>query len=345
MRVVNNYGTSLLDYLNNDKSVKDVINEGVDGSTLSPSARKVLKEHGLKIGSGSTSSNDSTYTSIKDSAENIRQNVLLLSDKKDNSIFSTAEQTGKKDKVVSTIKSFVDSYNDMVNGMDKMGWDSIKKYLTELSGILTENKEELEIAGITIDKSGKMVIDEDTLNKADLSGLKKLFQGSDSFAEKIAGKSIYVEANALSAQYASTVSNYTNNGTYMDSTLSSFLKSIIIYNNINEIITLSNNELKENNFIYTSSAKLGKINYEEKNNIYESMEEGSYDSLQILLGKAEGKNYWNLIFPNKENIQNLEGLENILPGITDIYEETNSNSNEEKVYSFKIFEIFGIFLK
>lgn len=119
----------------------------------------------------------------------------------------------------------------------------------------------------------------------------------------------------------------------------------IIYNNINEIITLSNNELKENNFIYTSSAKLGKINYEEKNNIYESMEEGSYDSLQILLGKAEGKNYWNLIFPNKENIQNLEGLENILPGITDIYEETNSNSNEEKVYSFKIFEIFGIFLK
>jgi hypothetical protein len=70
------------------------------------------------------------------------------------------------------------------------------------------------------------------------------------------------------------------------------------------------------------------------------MEEGSYDSLQILLGKAEGKNYWNLLFPNKDDIQNLAGLENILPGISDIYSENEDNVNVEKTYSFKFLEIF-----
>jgi ElaB/YqjD/DUF883 family membrane-anchored ribosome-binding protein len=226
MRVVNNYGTSLLDYLNNDKSVKDVINAGADGSTLSPAARKTLKEHGLSIGSGTSSSDNSTYTEIKEAAENIRNHVLLFSDKKENSIFAEAERTGKKDTVIQTVKSFASSYNDLIQAMDKMGGDSNKQYRTELSNILSENKDALEKAGITVDKSGKMIIDDDTLKKADLSELRKLFQGNDSVAEKIAGKSIYAEANAISAQYASSISNYTNNGTYSNSSLSSFLKSI-----------------------------------------------------------------------------------------------------------------------
>jgi len=114
----------------------------------------------------------------------------------------------------------------------------------------------------------------------------------------------------------------------------------VIYNNVDEILSISNKELEENKIDYTTNIKIGKINYEEKEDIYMSMEKGSYDSLQVLLGKAEGKNYWNLVFPNKDNIQNLKGLENVLPGLTDIYEEENFEKiNEEKVYTFKFIEI------
>ncbi len=116
-----------------------------------------------------------------------------------------------------------------------------------------------------------------------------------------------------------------------------------IYNNMNEILLISNNELKDNKMDYISKAKLGKINYDNKENIYTTMDEGSYDSIQILLGKAQGKNYWNLIFPNKENIQNIVGLENILPGISNIYEDTNIEENEvkDKTYSFKFLEVIN----
>ena len=114
----------------------------------------------------------------------------------------------------------------------------------------------------------------------------------------------------------------------------------VIYTNVDEILSISNKELEENKIDYTTNIKIGKINYEEKEDIYMSMEKGSYDSLQVLLGKAEGKNYWNLVFPNKDNIQNLKGLENVLPGLTDIYEEENFEKiNEEKVYTFKFIEI------
>ena len=123
-----------------------------------------------------------------------------------------------------------------------------------------------------------------------------------------------------------------------------------IYSNMDQILSISNDELKENNMNYISTAKLGKINYEKKENIYTTMNAGSYDSIEILLGKAEGKNYWNLIFPNKDNIQNLEGLENILPGISSIYnDETDKDllneKNTDKTYSFKFLEILdNIFL-
>lgn len=111
--------------------------------------------------------------------------------------------------------------------------------------------------------------------------------------------------------------------------------------NMDNILEISNNILKENNTDYSSIVKLGKINYEEKENIYTTMDSGSYDSIQILLGKAEGKNYWNLIFPNKDNIKNLEGLENVLPGISNLYddEELQKKENVNKTYSFKFLEV------
>lgn len=129
-----------------------------------------------------------------------------------------------------------------------------------------------------------------------------------------------------------------------------------IKSNIDEIIDIANNCLKEDNIDYTAYAKLGNIHYSKKENANVTMPEGNYDSLQVVLGEGNGTNFWSLIFPSKENISNLEGLETIIPGIAKIYGDNTSNenlkidenydnsdiddNNEEKVtYSFKILEI------
>lgn len=161
----------------------------------------------------------------------------------------------------------------------------------------------------------------------------------DTFRLHVVANSNNVQDQIVKLKVANKIESYVNS-LINNPNLNKLEVYKIIYNNMDTILTISNNELKENNINYASTAKLGKINYEEKENIHESMQEGSYDSLQILLGKAEGKNYWNLIFPNKDNIQNLKGLENVLPGISDIYTNDDNNIKEEKTYSFKILEIF-----
>lgn len=112
----------------------------------------------------------------------------------------------------------------------------------------------------------------------------------------------------------------------------------ILNKNSNEILNIANN-----NTNYTSTLKIGKIQYEEKNSITYDMPSGTYDSVQLILGNGQGKNIWSFIFPNEECIENIQNFETILPGISNMY---NSNSNESNkaeetdiTYSLKLVEV------
>lgn len=114
-----------------------------------------------------------------------------------------------------------------------------------------------------------------------------------------------------------------------------------IQNNAQDIITISNNVLKENNQTYSSSLNIGKIKYEKKQSMLIDMEKGTYDSIQIVLGNGNGKNIWSLIAPSKENIQSLKNLDTILPGINSLYTSKTSEKDTPKSYDIKIFEIIN----
>jgi stage II sporulation protein R len=121
-------------------------------------------------------------------------------------------------------------------------------------------------------------------------------------------------------------------------------------NNSNSILELANNTLKENNKDYSSTLKIGKIDYDNKYSLNLDMEAGNYYSIQLVLGDGNGKNFWSLIFPNKNNIKNLKSYETILPNLSNIYseeddEETEENNNEEKIYCSKIVELIQDILK
>ena len=95
-----------------------------------------------------------------------------------------------------------------------------------------------------------------------------------------------------------------------------------VENNIDDILKVANNTICDSNSTipgmeYLASANIGKIHYneKEKNGIY--MPEGTYDSLQIVLGDGKGENWWSLIFP-----YSYEG-----------YYELGSNAKDANIYN------------
>ena len=70
-------------------------------------------------------------------------------------------------------------------------------------------KNTLEKAGISITGSNKLELNEEKLKEANISTLKTLFTGYNSFADKIMTK-----GNALANEAASSGGTYTSNGIY-----------------------------------------------------------------------------------------------------------------------------------
>lgn len=121
----------------------------------------------------------------------------------------------------------------------------------------------------------------------------------------------------------------------------------ILAQNSSKIIEIANETLKENNINYTSHLDIGNIYYDKKENIDLQMDSGIYPSARLVLGKGEGKNFWTLLFPTKEDMKNIENLETILPGISNIYENDSSlqdiqikkeENTAKKEYTFKLLE-------
>ncbi len=224
MRVVANYSTSLFDYINNDKDLKEVLSQGADESLLSEGARKTLREKGISL-NGSTTKDSSVYETVQETAENLRDNVIAFTGSEAENLFTTAENSGSTAKIVTEVKSFVENYNAFASAVKEMGGSENTTYLEQMNSLLTKDSDVYEKVGITFAEDGTLTLDEKVLASASVEDLKTAFYNDDDL-EEIAQKSIRVQANAISGKYAATVSNYTNSGTYSNSALSSFLKSI-----------------------------------------------------------------------------------------------------------------------
>lgn len=112
----------------------------------------------------------------------------------------------------------------------------------------------------------------------------------------------------------------------------------ILNSNSSNILKISNNILNKDKKDYTSKLDIGKIHYDEKENVLYNMEEGTYNSARLILGDGNGKNIWTIIFPNKDTIKSIEELDTILPGISNIYED-DIPKKDKKDYDFKIKDI------
>lgn len=224
MRVVANYSTSLFDYINSDKNLKEVLSQGADESLLSEGAKKTLREKGISL-NGSTTKDASVYETVQETAESVRDSVIAFTGSDAESLFTTAESSGSTAKIVTEVKSFVENYNAFASAVKEMGGSENTTYLEQMNELLSKDSDTYEKIGITFAEDGTLTLDEKVLDGASVQDLKTAFY-KDNDLEEIAQKSIRVQANAISGKYAATVSNYTDSGTYSNSALSSFLKSI-----------------------------------------------------------------------------------------------------------------------
>lgn len=161
---------------------------------------------------------------------------------------------------------------------------------------------------------------------------------NDIFRLHIIANSNSAEDQKLKLSVAKTISDYLYN-LYNKGELSSkqeAKKNII--KNIDQILEIAKNTISENDYNYNIYANIGKIKYDEKTSKNIDMDEGTYDSVKIVIGKGKGQNFWSLIYPYsyvgsyefKDNTKNIN--ENVIV-------DTNYILNEENItYEFKIVE-------
>ncbi|MDR0914648.1 MAG: stage II sporulation protein R [Oscillospiraceae bacterium] len=111
--------------------------------------------------------------------------------------------------------------------------------------------------------------------------------------------------------------------------------------NLDEIEAIANAELKKSGFDYTAKAEV--INMYFATRYYDdiTMPAGNYDALRITLGKAQGQNWWCVMYPGL-CIGAATDKQALHDGVTDSqYEIMDSDGKYE--YKFKIVEAFEWF--
>ena len=218
------YKNSLFGGLSSSLSDYSMIRSGAYGKLMKA---YYAKQDAEKLsGKGDTSQK---LTLMKTSADSLKKSADALNDSSlwgKKKIKKKDEKTGEEievedydwDKITKAVKSFVEDYNDVVKEAGESNTKDVLRNASWMTGMTDKNSNMLAKIGITIGKGNKLELDEDALKQADISSLKTVFTGYNSFVSKISQKATGISnaANRASA-------TYTNNGTYSktDSSLTS----------------------------------------------------------------------------------------------------------------------------
>lgn len=113
------------------------------------------------------------------------------------------------DKILSTAKNFVRNYNDMFDAAESSSNSGVLSNLSYIREKTKNNTAALKEFGFSVDKNGKMNLDEDTFKKSDMSKVHEFFKDYGSYVASSASRvNYYMNTNANAA------SGYTSNASY-----------------------------------------------------------------------------------------------------------------------------------
>lgn len=130
-------------------------------------------------------------------------------------------ETYNVDKILSTAKSFVSNYNKMFDTAESSSNSGVIANLSYIRERTKNNTKTLEEFGFSVDKKGRMKLDEDTFKKADMSKVQDFFKNYGSYVASNASRvDYYMNTNANAA------SGYTSKAGYNIPSISDYNASI-----------------------------------------------------------------------------------------------------------------------
>lgn len=178
----------------------------------------------IKFAGGSTSTNTTTGTTNNTTNTDTKKptSTSAAALKKDGEALASNELFAKvKDadgnetdeydvsKILSTAKSFVSNYNAMFDKAESSSNSGVLSNLSYIRERTANNTKALKEFGFSVDKKGRLSLDEDTFKKADMSKVHDFFKNYGSYVASNASRvDYYMNTNANAA------SGYTSKASY-----------------------------------------------------------------------------------------------------------------------------------
>lgn len=120
-----------------------------------------------------------------------------------------------REGIKKAVKSYVSAYNSYLDSSSATDSTTVMQKSLSMIKTTSSHSRLLKEVGITVGKDNKLVVDEEKLDKADVSTLSSLFKGDSSYGDKISQKAAESYKVANSAIYTGTHgASYTYSGSY-----------------------------------------------------------------------------------------------------------------------------------
>lgn len=187
-------------------------NESVKSAVKDNSALKAVqtKEEAKKYAKV-----QSTSDALKESADALlgralyEQKDIVTKDKDGN---ETTVKGYDTDAIYKAVNSFVTDYNSVVKAADSADDDKIATRAGFMANQSISNLKSLLAVGISMNADGTLALDKDSFMKADMSKVKKLFNGAGSYGYQVSAQASMI--NFAADRAAKRGSSYTMTGSY-----------------------------------------------------------------------------------------------------------------------------------
>lgn len=132
-----------------------------------------------------------------------------------NKLMETGITEENRESIKTSLKDVIEKYNSLIDSASEVDDTSVLRqalWMTQGTSALTKSLTDI---GVTIGEGNKLVIDEEKFDKSDLSTMKTLFVGKDSFMGKLSSRTGLIASAAKKAVTGSNSSStYTNRADY-----------------------------------------------------------------------------------------------------------------------------------
>ena len=113
--------------------------------------------------------------------------------------------------MVKSVQSFVSAYNETLESMGTIESASVQQKTQWMTQVTKQYTDELAGVGISVDKDGRLALDEKAFREKDMTELQDFFEGTNSAVGQIARKASGL-AGAAELQATKAASAYTAGG-------------------------------------------------------------------------------------------------------------------------------------